>query len=164
MIRVVVESPFGRNVDGSSCTPEQYARNIRYLNRALLDSIRRGDEAPYASHRFYPGLLDDTNPEDRKLGMKCGLVWSEPAHRVAVYQDHGVTEGMMKALVQHHERGIEIVFRSIGAEPDLAPLGAEVNALAELAKSLFATSIAAGRLSRPLLDELIAAAVVLRDR
>ena len=114
--RVVIESPFGRNVDGSKCSPEQYARNIRYLNRALLDSIRRGDEAPYASHRFYPGLLDDTNQADREIGMACGLVWSEAAELVAVYQDHGVTEGMSRALVQHRERGIEVVFRTIGEE------------------------------------------------
>jgi len=49
--------------------------------------------------------------------MACGLVWSEAAERVAVYQDHGITEGMRAALVQHRERGIEIVFRSIGEEP-----------------------------------------------
>ncbi len=115
--RTVIESPFGRNEDGSPCTPEQYARNIRYLNRALLDSIRRGDEAPYASHRFYPGLLDDTNLDDRKLGMECGLIWSEAAEQVAVYADHGITEGMAKALVQHRNRGIDVVFRTIGEEP-----------------------------------------------
>ncbi len=118
MIRVVIESPFGRNVDGSKCSQEQYERNIRYLNRALLDSLRRG-EAPYASHRFYPGLLDDTNAEDRALGMKCGLVWSEAAHAVVVYHDHGITEGMRAAFVQHEARGIPVVYRSIGAEPEL---------------------------------------------
>ena len=117
MIRTVLESPFGRNVDGSQCSPEQYARNIRYLNRALLDSIRRG-EAPYASHRFYPGLLDDTNPDHRAHGMKMGLLWSEAADLVVVYTDHGITEGMQSALVQHAERGLNIEYRSIGAEPD----------------------------------------------
>jgi len=118
VIRVVIESPFGRNVDGSKCTPEQYARNIRYLNRALGHSIAMGDEAPYASHRFYPGLLDDTSAEQRKLGMQMGLVWSEVAQRVAVYWDHGVTEGMLAALTQHRERGIPVVYRSIGEEPE----------------------------------------------
>jgi hypothetical protein len=114
MKRVVIESPFGRNLDGSQCTPEQYARNIRYLNRALLDSLRRGDEAPY-----YPGLLDDTSPADRALGMKCGLEWSKAAELVAVYQDHGITEGMRAALAQHRERGITVVFRTIGPEPEI---------------------------------------------
>jgi hypothetical protein len=118
VIRVVIESPFGRNVDGSKCTPAQYARNIRYLNRALAHSIAMGDEAPYASHRFYPGLLDDTNAEQRALGMKMGLVWSMVAQRVAVYQDHGITAGMSVALAQHGERGIPVVFRSIGEEPE----------------------------------------------
>lgn len=117
MIRVVIESPFGRNVDGSKCTPAEYARNIRYLNRALAHSIATGDEAPYASHRFYPGLLDDTNAEHRALGMRMGLVWSEVAEKVAVYWDHGVTEGMNAALQQHRERGIPVEFRSIGEEP-----------------------------------------------
>lgn len=120
MIRTVIESPFGRNVDGSKCTPAEYARNVRYLNRALEHSIAMGDEAPYASHRFYPGLLDDTNAEHRALGMKMGLVWSEVAQKVAVYQDHGVTPGMRAALAQHRERGIIVVFRSIGAEPELS--------------------------------------------
>lgn len=116
MKRVAIESPFGRNLDGSQCTPEQYARNLRYLTRALQHSIAMGDEAPYASHRFYPGLLDDTNAEQRRLGMKMGLLWSEAAEMVAVYQDHGITDGMQKALIQHRERGIPIVFRSIGEE------------------------------------------------
>lgn len=115
MIRVVVESPFGRNLDGSKCTPEEYARNTRYLNRALLDSLRRG-EAPYASHRFYPGLLDDTDPADRELGMRAGLVWAEHAEVCVVYCDHGVTEGMSRGIAQHEARGMFIEHRTIGEE------------------------------------------------
>lgn len=116
MKRVVVESPFGRNEDGSKCTPEEYARNIRYLNRALLDSARRGDESPYASHRFFPGLLDDTDPEERKHGMAMGLVWSRAGELWAVYVDHGITEGMQNDIALALELGRPIEHRYIGPE------------------------------------------------
>jgi hypothetical protein len=126
VIRVVVESPFGRNVDGSKCTPEEYARNTRYLNRALLDSLRRG-ESPYASHRFFPGLLDDTDPADRELGMRAGLVWAEQADVCAVYDDHGLTEGMLRGIAQHAERGMVVERRQIGQESirDTLPVDSE---------------------------------------
>lgn len=115
VIRVVVESPFGRNVDGSKCTPEEYARNTRYLNRALLDCLRRG-ESPYASHRFFPGLLDDTDPEERKLGIAAGMVWAGAAQLAAIYADHGVNESMNKAIKKHEENGIPVELRYIGQE------------------------------------------------
>jgi hypothetical protein len=116
MIRVVIESPFGRNLDGSKCTPAEYARNTRYLHRAIADSLHRG-EAPYASHRFFPGILDDTNLEERKLGIEAGQEWGACAQLVAVYTDHGITEGMDLSLAKYHSAGIEVVSRTIGREP-----------------------------------------------
>lgn len=117
MIRTVIESPFGRNPDGSKCTPEQYARNDRYLQRAIKHSLGLG-EAPYASHWFFPGLLDDTDLAQRSLGIRAGLIWAKCAERIAVYQDHGLTEGVLLGLARHEAHGIEIVYRLIGCEPE----------------------------------------------
>ncbi len=117
--RVVIESPFGRNEDGSKCTPEQYARNARYLDRCIRDSLSR-NEAPYASHGFFPkeGRLDDTDLEQRKQGIEAGLAWAEAGELVAVYADHGVTEGMVEGIDRHKVNGIEFTYRYIGEEPE----------------------------------------------
>lgn len=122
MRRVVIESAFGRNVDGSRCTPAEYARNERYLDRCIRDSLSRGDEAPYASHGFFPkqGRLDDTNLEHRRLGIAAGQAWGAAAELVAVYEDHGVTEGMLDSIACYAGLGIKIEYRKIGAEPELA--------------------------------------------
>ena len=120
MIKVVVESPFGRNVDGSPFTPAQYERNRRYLNRCLADSLHRG-ESPYASHRFFPGILDDTNLEERKLGIEAGQEWGACAELCAVYIDHGETEGMSKSIRRYVDAGMAIELRKIGAEPEVSP-------------------------------------------
>lgn len=119
--RVVIESPFGRNVDGSVCTPEQYARNTRYLKRCIADSLKR-NESPYASHRFFPGVLDDTKPEERKLGIDAGQDWGMCAQLCGVYLDHGETDGMSKSIRRYVDAGIPLEMRRIGPEPDLAML------------------------------------------
>lgn len=97
-LRVVVESPYGTRPDGTRCT--------------------RG-EAPYASHGFFTvrGRLDDAKPEQRKEGIAAGLAWGAVAELVAIYADHGVTEGMAQGIVAHERNGLEIEYRHIGAEP-----------------------------------------------
>lgn len=118
MKRVVIESPFGRNEDGSKCTPAEYARNGRYLDRCIRDSLSRG-EAPYASHGFFPkeGRLDDTDLAQRTQGIAAGLAWAQAADLIAVYADHGVTEGMVEGIERHRARVIDFTYRYIGEEP-----------------------------------------------
>lgn len=120
-IRTVIESPFGTRPDGTRCTPLEIARNERYLDRCIRDSIDRG-EAPYASHGFFtkPGRLDDNKPEQRRQGIEAGLEWGAVAQRCAVYDDHDVTAGMAEGIARHRARGLEIEYRRIGAEPDVA--------------------------------------------
>lgn len=113
--RVVIESPFGKRVDGSRCSPTEMARNVRYLKRCLADSLSR-DEAPFASHALYPQVLDDATPEQREQGMAAGLAWGAVGEAVAVYIDHGETEGMTRGIAQHVENGLPIAYRRIGEE------------------------------------------------
>jgi len=84
---VVVESPF------ASTDRIEKQRFRVYLQWCLLDSIWRG-ESPYASHGFHTHFLDDNNPQQRKIGIECGLAWGDHGDLRAVYKDFGVSPGM----------------------------------------------------------------------
>lgn len=93
MKRVIIESPFAGD------TEQQRALNLRYLRACIADSLARG-EAPFASHAIYtqPGVLDDAQPEQRKLGIAAGYAWGTQADVVAFYVDLGVSKGMREAI------------------------------------------------------------------
>ena len=104
---VVIESPFAGDVE----------RNLRYVRACMADCFRRG-EAGFASHALYtqPGVLDDTIPDERKLGMEAGFAWGEVAHLTAVYEDLGVSPGMAAGVARAHFAGRPVVWRSLGGE------------------------------------------------
>jgi hypothetical protein len=118
-IRTIIESPFGRRLDGTPCTPAEMERNTRYVRRAIADSLRRG-EAPFGSHALYPLVLDDATPAERRQGMEAGFAWGFVAEQCAVYADHGITEGMLEGMERAEAQGMEPQHRFIGAEPELA--------------------------------------------
>jgi hypothetical protein len=103
--RVVIESPYAGEVE----------ENVAYAKRCVLDSLKRG-EAPYASHLFFtqPNLLDDGDPEERRLGIEAGIEWGKTADFVVVYVDRGISEGMRRGIEAAHARGTPVVFRSLG--------------------------------------------------
>ena len=108
MIRVIVETPFAGNVE----------KNFRYLRACLHDCLRRG-EAPLASHAIYtqPGVLDDSVPEERRLGMEAGFAWREVAHKTVVYTDLGISKGMQLGIDHARAIGHEVVFRVLNISP-----------------------------------------------
>lgn len=99
---VIIESPFAGDVE----------RNTTYLKAAMLDSLRRG-ESPFASHGPYTQVLDDTNPEERHLGIHAGFAWGAVCDLVAVYTDLGISEGMRAGIEQHTARGKPVQYRSL---------------------------------------------------
>lgn len=112
MKRVIVESPFAGDVE----------RNLRYVRACMRDCLLRG-EAPFASHALYTqlGVLDDTIPEQRKLGMDAGFAYRHVADVTAFYVDLGWSRGM-RAGQAHAEEfkkfrpEHEIVTRMLGGE------------------------------------------------
>lgn len=46
-----------------------------------------------------PGVLDDTIPTERKLGIEAGFVWKDVAEATIVYADYGISEGMKKGVL-----------------------------------------------------------------
>lgn len=102
--RVVIESPFAGDIPA----------NVAYAKRAVRDCLRRG-ESPYASHLFFTqaDLLDDTVPEQRKLGIEAGFVWGNAAELVVVYLDRGVSSGMRLGIAKAIDRGTPLEFRRL---------------------------------------------------
>lgn len=106
MRRVIIESPYAGDVK----------RNEQYARACMADCLKRG-EAPYASHLLYtqPGILDDTIPEERRLGIDAGLAWGDVADAVVVYTDHGVSQGMRYGIERHEAAGRAVEYRTLSA-------------------------------------------------
>lgn len=106
MRRVVLESPFAGNVE----------LNLKYCRAAMRDCLMRG-ETPFASHALHtqPGVLDDTNPEERKLGMEAGQAWYSWAVACVVYQDLGISPGMKAGIEKASKLAMSIEYRSLDA-------------------------------------------------
>lgn len=111
MIKVEIESPF------AAPTPEEIELNIKYARACVTDCLKRG-ESPYASHLFFTqeGILDDTIPEERKLGMEAGKVWTELAEKTVVYTDRGMSGGMKWGIEEAEKHGRPVEYRTLGGE------------------------------------------------
>lgn len=101
---VVIESPYAGDVE----------RNLRYLDAALADCFARG-ESPFASHGLYTrkGVLDDRIPDERARGIRAGFAWGAKADLVAVYEDLGVTPGMLAGIERAEKRGTPVERRRL---------------------------------------------------
>lgn len=102
---VDLESPFAGDIE----------RNLRYARACMRDSIHRG-EAPIASHLLYTqhGILDDDNPHERELGIRCGKLWAAHAELTVVYTDLGISEGMRFGIKDAIDRNRPVEFREFG--------------------------------------------------
>ena len=104
---VIVESPCAGDVE----------RNVRYARACLRDCLMRG-EAPFASHLLYTqdGVLRDSDPEERALGIAAGLAWGERADATVVCTDLGISDGMVKGVREASRHGRLIEYRQLGAD------------------------------------------------
>jgi hypothetical protein len=105
---VVIESPFrGENYVETEI-------NILYARACAHDSLKKG-EFPYASHLFYTqdGILDDTDEEERWLGINAGIAWGNLAKKTIVYTDRGISKGMEYGIKRAEEKGKEVIFREL---------------------------------------------------
>lgn len=104
---VIIESPYAGDAE----------RNIRYARAAVRDSLIRG-ESPFASHLLHtqPGILDDQDPNQRRLGIEAGLAWGRVADLTAVYQDLGLSSGMMQGIERARADGRQIIYRNLAGE------------------------------------------------
>lgn len=108
---VIIESPYAGDVE----------RNVAYAKEAVRDCLARG-EAPYASHLFFTqsGLLDETVPEQRTLGIEAGLAWGAMAEATVVYTDLGMSSGMLLGIDRAYLVGRPVEYRSLRRTPQTA--------------------------------------------
>ena len=106
MKRVILESPYAGDVE----------RNVEYARRAMLDSLKRG-EAPFLSHLLYTQVLEDTEPYQRQLGTEAGWSWIVVADGTVVYEDYGISDGMVVGIECAAYMGNDIEYRTIGENP-----------------------------------------------
>ena len=106
MRRVILESPYAGNVEA----------NLEYARRCVRDFVLRG-EAPIASHLLFTQekILDDRIPQERKLGIECGLAWVPYADVMVLYCDLGMSHGMMGAMAYAQRHGLPTELRCIDA-------------------------------------------------
>lgn len=101
---VVLESPYAGLVE----------RNVAYARAAARDCLMRG-ESPFPSHLLFTqaGVLRDEDPAERALGINAGLAWAEKALYAVVYQDLGITSGMLLGIAAHRARNLPIEYRNL---------------------------------------------------
>ena len=104
---VILESPFNGEVQ----------KNIKYAKLCMRDCFMRG-EYPIVSHLLYTQdeILDDTIPEERKLGVECGLAWGKFADITVVYTDIGISEGMKLGIERAKKEGRLVEIRNLKKE------------------------------------------------
>ena len=107
---VVVESPYAGKIE------EEIENNVSYARACMRDCFLRG-EFPFASHLLstQPGVLDDKNSEERKLGIDAGLEWVKVAEATIVYTDLGISEGMKLGIERAVEDGRVVEYRELGS-------------------------------------------------
>lgn len=96
---VIIESPFrGEGYNEAARKAAEWANTV-FARACVRDSVLRG-EAPIASHLLFTqtGILKDDVPEERVLGIDCGLAWSRVCDYHAFYTDRGWSGGMKYAL------------------------------------------------------------------
>lgn len=130
MIRVCIESPFA----GRDGLKDQLL-NQEYLHQSMIDSMRRG-EAPFASHALYTRVLDDSKPDERRMGMAAGFEWQAVAELVVIYADRGISRGMHEGAQRAVRAGLPVELRHLDGWLDDHPgdliRQGEVQALADL--------------------------------
>jgi hypothetical protein len=108
---VILESPYA-GLDSKS--EGQIEKNVEYSRACLRDSLMR-NESPLASHLLYtqPNVLDDTDPDERAIGIEAGLAWGKHAHATVVYVDRGFSRGMEQGVRRAIREGRPVHVRRI---------------------------------------------------
>lgn len=93
---VFVASPYAGDV----------VKNIEYAKEACRYVLNEG-KAFFCPHLLYPQILDDNNPEERKLGINMGKEFLNQCDELWVF-GKDITSGMFEEIEFARSKGIPI--------------------------------------------------------
>ena len=96
-------------------------RNLELANLACRYAVQHGCN-PMAPHLLIPGFLDDTDPDEREVGIQLGLDWLMDCDELWVIGDR-ISDGMRREMDVARDEGIPVVRISFGADPIETLLG-----------------------------------------
>lgn len=113
----IIESPYA---DSEKAT---MAEHLTYLRQCLRHSWELG-ELPFASHVFFPFFLNESNINERQMGIEAGyefwrlfpgnIAYNRKEYPViAFYCDLGISPGMKLAMERVSKTGNPFVIRNI---------------------------------------------------
>jgi hypothetical protein len=97
------------------CTPyrakdkKQFEKQLAYTKSVARAEILCGNDV-IVPHLYYTQLLDDDNPEERKIGMNSAISLLEKCDKVVVGNRYGISAGMEKEIYHAMAKGIEIQY------------------------------------------------------
>ena len=91
--------------DEKRTVEQNEAAAVRYSQFAIEQGC-----IPLACHLFYPRILDDNNPEQRKLGLFFGQVWLDIAREIWIFSDGSFSKGMKSEYDRARQRGYKMRF------------------------------------------------------
>jgi hypothetical protein len=104
---VIIECPYSGDIAG----------NMIYARACMRHSLSLG-EAPFASHLLYaqPHILRDDIADERGLGIAAGLAWARTADAMVVYDDLGISPGMVAGIEDAKKHGRPVEYRKLPEE------------------------------------------------
>ena len=93
---IYVASPYAGGIE----------QNTKYAQRACRHVMNEG-HAFFAPHLLYPQLLEDSNPQERQLGLDMGLAMLPRCDELWCYGDH-ISLGMHLEIEEAVRIGIPV--------------------------------------------------------
>ena len=94
------------------CSPYRgdVAANVAFAKRCCLDVIHAG-EVPFAPHIYFTQFLNDDIPQERELGIKCGLEILALCSAIWIFGEK-ITEGMCVEIDYAERHGVDVVYKA----------------------------------------------------
>ena len=92
-----------------ACSP--YAGDIEHNKEnaaALALKIMDAGHAPFVPHLMYTQFLDDSDADERALGIECGCAFLETCDEVWAFVGDGYSAGMLREILEAKQMGIPV--------------------------------------------------------
>lgn len=89
---------------------DRVAKHIEYA-KALTREALLYDHCAIAPHLYITDCLDDSDPEERKIGLEAALEILKRCDVMAVGQRFGISEGMAAEIAEAKRLKIPILYR-----------------------------------------------------